>query len=100
MKTCLHTDRLERLRDNLQHFDLSPDFGDGEAVTAIRMHLMARIREAENAHALSAGLARATSRSDLIASRPVCQAPLNVTACGASDHMAKTILEGFRGATC
>jgi len=40
-------DLLERLRANLWHFDNSPDFGDREAVEAIRRHLELRIREAE-----------------------------------------------------
>jgi hypothetical protein len=31
----------------LEHFDCSPDFGEGEAVAAIRRHLLLRIREAE-----------------------------------------------------
>lgn len=38
---------LERLRANLQHFESSPDFGEREAVEAIRRHLAVRIREAE-----------------------------------------------------
>ena len=40
-------DLLEKLRANLQHFESSPDFGDGEAVEEIRRHLEVRIREAE-----------------------------------------------------
>jgi hypothetical protein len=40
-------DLLTRLRANLQHFENSPDFGDGKAVEAIRRHLKLRIREAE-----------------------------------------------------
>jgi hypothetical protein len=39
---------LETLRAYLHHFDQSPDFGDGEAVSAIRILLMTRIREVEN----------------------------------------------------
>jgi len=38
---------LETLRANLEHFEKSPDFGDAEAVEAIRRHLQMRIREAE-----------------------------------------------------
>lgn len=40
-------DLVEKLRANLQHFENSPDFGDAEAVEAIRRHLKVRIREAE-----------------------------------------------------
>lgn len=40
-------DLLETLRANLEHFENSPDFGDAEAVEAIRRHLLVRIREAE-----------------------------------------------------
>lgn len=43
-----HTDLLYRLQAQLQHFDRSPDFGDAEAVAAIRRHLLVRIREAES----------------------------------------------------
>ena len=39
---------LYRLRLQLQNFESSPDFGDGEAVAAIRRHLLVRIREAES----------------------------------------------------
>jgi len=42
------THRLETLRGYLHHFENSPDFGDGEAVAAIREHLLMRIREVEN----------------------------------------------------
>jgi hypothetical protein len=49
MKTGSPTDRLHSLLAALQHFDHSPDFGDSEAVAAIRKHLMVRIREAESA---------------------------------------------------
>ena len=38
---------LEKLRSNLQHFEISPDFGDADAVEAICQHLKVRIREAE-----------------------------------------------------
>ena len=41
-------DLLHRLQAQLQHFDRSPDFGDAEAVAAIRLHLLGRIREAES----------------------------------------------------
>jgi hypothetical protein len=37
------------LRAQLEHFDRSPDFGDGEAVQVIRQHLLTRIREVEGA---------------------------------------------------
>lgn len=47
MKTGSQIDRLQSLKAALQHFDHSPDFGDAEAVEAIRRHLMVRIREAE-----------------------------------------------------
>jgi hypothetical protein len=40
---------VQALRKQLQHFDESPDFGDAEAVAAIRKHLLLRIREAEHA---------------------------------------------------
>jgi hypothetical protein len=40
---------VQTLRAQLQHFDQSPDFGDAEAVAAIRKHLLLRIREAEHA---------------------------------------------------
>jgi hypothetical protein len=40
-------DLLKTLRANLEHFENSPDFGDAEAVEAIRRHLRVRIREAE-----------------------------------------------------
>jgi len=40
---------LKILREQLQHFDQSPDFGDAEAVAVIRRHLLLRIREAEYA---------------------------------------------------
>ena len=40
---------LQALREQLRHFDLSPDFGDAEAVAVIRRHLLQRIREAEHA---------------------------------------------------
>jgi hypothetical protein len=43
-----NTDLLHRLNAQLQHFDRSPDFGDAEAVAAIRRHLLGRIREAES----------------------------------------------------
>jgi hypothetical protein len=49
MKPYAHSDRLQSLLAALEHFDQSPDFGDGEAVAAIRRHLMIRIREAESA---------------------------------------------------
>ena len=48
MKTGVQTERLDSLLATLQHFDCSPDFGDSEAVAAIRKHLMVRIREAES----------------------------------------------------
>jgi hypothetical protein len=48
MKRLSHTDLLHRLQTQLQHFDRSPDFGDAEAVAAIRRHLLVRIREAES----------------------------------------------------
>ena len=41
--------RLEVLNTYLQHFDESPDFGDGEAVAEIRRLLLCRIREVESA---------------------------------------------------
>jgi hypothetical protein len=41
-------DLLNRLEEQLRHFDRSPDFGDAEAVAAIRQHLLVRIREAES----------------------------------------------------
>ncbi len=47
MNRASHTDLLYRLQTQLQHFDRSPDFGDAEAVAAIRRHLLLRIREAE-----------------------------------------------------
>jgi hypothetical protein len=40
-------DVLSTLRNNLEHFDNTPDFGDGETVEFIRRHLHMRIREAE-----------------------------------------------------
>jgi hypothetical protein len=40
---------IRALKAQLHHFDHSPDFGDGEAVQAIRRHLLQRIREAEGA---------------------------------------------------
>ena len=40
---------LANLRETLRHFEQSPDFGDAEAVDAIRRHLQVRIREAEGA---------------------------------------------------
>jgi hypothetical protein len=43
-----HPELLYRLRQQLEHFDCSPYFGDGEAVAAIRRHLLVRIREAES----------------------------------------------------
>ena len=42
-------EQLANLRAALNHFELSPDFGDAETVDAIRRHLKARIREAEGA---------------------------------------------------
>lgn len=42
-------DRLKTLRTYLEHFDQSPDFGDREAVEAIRQLLLMRIREEESA---------------------------------------------------
>lgn len=47
MKSGSQTDRLQSLRASLQHFDHYSDFGDSEAVEAIRRHLMIRIRDAE-----------------------------------------------------
>lgn len=47
MKQHSHADLLSKLQAQLQHFDRSPDFGDAEAVAAIRQHLLQRIREAE-----------------------------------------------------
>ena len=47
MKRLSHADRVEKLREHLQHFEESPDFGDAEAVEVIRRHLRLRIREAE-----------------------------------------------------
>ena len=44
-----YNNRVEELRAQLRHFDSSPDFGDAEAVAAIRRHLLLRIREAESA---------------------------------------------------
>jgi hypothetical protein len=41
-------DLLNRLEEQLRHFDRSPDFGDAEAVAAIRQYLLVRIREAES----------------------------------------------------
>ncbi|MGA9585863.1 MAG: hypothetical protein WBQ95_11085 [Terracidiphilus sp.] len=38
---------ISALRAQLRHFDESPDFGDGEAVQVIRLHLLDRICEAE-----------------------------------------------------
>ena len=49
MKRTAATEQLNNLRAALNHFDLSPDFGDAEAVDAIRRHLQVRIREAEGA---------------------------------------------------
>jgi hypothetical protein len=40
-------DVLSTLRNNLEHFENSPDFGDGETVDFICRHLHMRIREAE-----------------------------------------------------
>jgi hypothetical protein len=40
---------IRALRTQFEHFDRSPDFGDGEAVRVIRQHLLTRIREAEGA---------------------------------------------------
>jgi hypothetical protein len=40
---------IRALKAQLHHFDHSPDFGDGEAVQAIRQHLLLRIREVEGA---------------------------------------------------
>jgi hypothetical protein len=48
MKRNTHMDLLYRLEEQLRHFDYAPDFGDAEAVAAIRRHLLGRIREAEN----------------------------------------------------
>jgi hypothetical protein len=42
-------DRAEELRSQLRHFENSPDFGDADAVAAIRSLLLLRIREAESA---------------------------------------------------
>jgi len=47
MKTGPLMHQLKILRGYLDHFDHSPDFGDGEAVAAIRRHLLTRIRELE-----------------------------------------------------
>jgi hypothetical protein len=47
MKRPSLTDLLYKLRQQLDHFDRSPDFGDAEAVAAIRGYLVLRIREAE-----------------------------------------------------
>lgn len=58
MGTSPQTDRLQTLQANLQHFNLSPDFGDGEAVAAIRVYLIVRIREAEDAIRCGQGLER------------------------------------------
>jgi hypothetical protein len=49
MSRLSKSDLLQSLRAQLQHFDQSPDFGDAEAVAAIRQHLVLRIREAEGA---------------------------------------------------
>ena len=49
MKRLSNQDRLGRLRAQLRHFEQSPDFGDKEAVDAIRQFLLLRIREAEGA---------------------------------------------------
>src|SRR5215469_1169979 len=49
MKPRSQADRLQSLLEALDHFDQSPDFGDAEAVAAIRRHLTIRIREAESA---------------------------------------------------
>jgi len=42
-------DQLTSLRASLEHFQLSPDFGDSKSVEAIRRHLELRIRQAEGA---------------------------------------------------
>ena len=52
-------DLLRTLRANLEHFESSPDFGDREAVEAIRRHLKVRIREAEGRERLLVGNAQA-----------------------------------------
>jgi hypothetical protein len=41
--------QLQTLRANLQHFDNSPDFGDGTDVEVIKSFLALRIREVESA---------------------------------------------------
>ena len=48
MNQASHRDVLYKLRAQLEHFDCSPDFGDADAVAAIRQHLLLRIREAES----------------------------------------------------
>src|ERR1700733_12818626 len=48
MNQASHRNTLCKLRAQLEHFDRSPDFGDAEAVAAIRRHLLLRIREAES----------------------------------------------------
>jgi hypothetical protein len=48
MNRPTHMDTLFRLEEQLRHFDRCPDFGDAEAVAAIRQHLLVRIREAES----------------------------------------------------
>jgi predicted trehalose synthase len=49
MKRTAAFEQLASLHAALTHFELSPDFGDAEAVDAIRRHLQNRIREAEGA---------------------------------------------------
>ena len=48
MNQASHRDVLFQLRAQLEHFNCSPDFGDAEAVAAIRRHLLLRIREVES----------------------------------------------------
>jgi hypothetical protein len=49
MKKRSQAELLHSLRQQLEHFDHSPDFGDAAAVEQIRRYLVIRIREAEGA---------------------------------------------------
>jgi hypothetical protein len=51
--------RLQTLRANLEHFQLSPDVGDGLDVQVIKRFLELRIREAESILRRNASLSEA-----------------------------------------
>jgi len=51
--------RLQMLRANLAHFQLSPDVGDGSDVEVIKQFLELRIRETESVLRCSALLSEA-----------------------------------------